>query len=52
MVCTVVHVYVKEESIEAFREASIENHKMSIQEEGNCRFDVLLSISVIPPFLS
>jgi len=41
MVCTIVHVYVKEDSIEEFRKASIENHKSSIQEEGNCRFDIL-----------
>jgi autoinducer 2-degrading protein len=36
-----VHVHVKAESIEAFREASIENARQSIKEPGIARFDVI-----------
>lgn len=36
-----VHVQVKEEFIEEFKTASIENAKNSIQEPGIARFDVL-----------
>lgn len=38
---TLVHVYVKPESIDAFIEATRLNHEASIQEPGNRRFDVL-----------
>ena len=43
MICTCVHVYVKEENIDDFIQASIPNHQGSIQEPGNLRFDVLQS---------
>jgi (4S)-4-hydroxy-5-phosphonooxypentane-2,3-dione isomerase len=36
-----VHVRVKPESIEAFRKASLENARNSVQEAGITRFDVL-----------
>ena len=36
-----VHVKVKPESVEAFRAATIENARNSIQEPGIARFDVL-----------
>ncbi|HLJ47419.1 MAG TPA: antibiotic biosynthesis monooxygenase [Bryobacteraceae bacterium] len=36
-----VHVHVKPEFVEAFREASIENARHSIQESGIARFDVI-----------
>jgi quinol monooxygenase YgiN len=36
-----VHVYVKPDCIAAFREASLENARHSLQEEGIARFDVL-----------
>lgn len=36
-----VHVCVKPDSIEAFREASLENASHSLQETGIARFDVL-----------
>lgn len=38
---TLVHVWVKPESVEAFREACRLNHEASVQEAGNRRFDVL-----------
>ena len=38
---TIVHVSVKPENIEAFKEACRINHESSIQEPGNFRFDVL-----------
>ena len=36
-----VHVHVKPEFIEAFKQATLENAGHSIQEAGNARFDVL-----------
>lgn len=36
-----VTVYVKEENIEDFIVATVENHKHSRKEPGNMRFDVL-----------
>ncbi|MGC4052221.1 MAG: antibiotic biosynthesis monooxygenase [Paludibaculum sp.] len=36
-----VHVHVKPESVDAFRQASLENAKNSVQEPGIARFDVL-----------
>jgi (4S)-4-hydroxy-5-phosphonooxypentane-2,3-dione isomerase len=36
-----VHVHVKPESVAAFRQASIENARHSIQEAGIARFDVV-----------
>jgi len=36
-----VHVHVKPDSVAAFRQATIENARNSIQEPGIARFDVL-----------
>ena len=36
-----VHVHVEPESIDAFREATMENARNSIQEPGIARFDVM-----------
>lgn len=36
-----VHVHVKPEAVEAFREASVENARNSVQEPGIARFDVI-----------
>ena len=36
-----VHIRVKADSIEAFKEASIENARNSVQEPGIARFDVI-----------
>jgi autoinducer 2-degrading protein len=41
MIVTCVHVNVKPENVREFIEAMIENHKASVQESGNMRFDVL-----------
>lgn len=41
MIVTVVTVFVKPENIDQFIEATIENHRHSIKENGNLRFDVL-----------
>lgn len=41
MIVTLVHVSVKPEFVEAFIEATHENHMNSIKEPGNIRFDVL-----------
>ncbi len=36
-----VHVHVKREFIEAFRKATVENARNSVQEAGVARFDVI-----------
>jgi quinol monooxygenase YgiN len=36
-----VHVHVKPESIEAFKQATLENARSSVQEPGIARFDVI-----------
>jgi quinol monooxygenase YgiN len=39
-----VHVHVKPECIEAFRQATLENARHSVQEPGIARFDVAQQI--------
>ena len=41
MIVNCVTVYVKKEHVHDFIHATIDNHKGSIQEPGNLRFDVL-----------
>jgi len=41
MIVTVVNIVVKSENIDQFIEATLENHRNSIQEKENLRFDVL-----------
>ena len=41
MFVVLVHVRVKPESIEAFKAASLENARNSVQEPGIARFDVI-----------
>jgi (4S)-4-hydroxy-5-phosphonooxypentane-2,3-dione isomerase len=41
MIATIIHIWVKPEYHDAFIKASIENHKGSVMEEGNLRFDIL-----------
>lgn len=41
MLIVAVHVHVKPECIEAFRQATIENASHSIRESGIARFDVI-----------
>ena len=41
MLIVLVHVHVKPEFIEAFKQASIENASNSVQEAGIARFDVI-----------
>ena len=41
MYVTLVNVHVKPEHVEAFIEASKENHESAVQEPENLRFDVL-----------
>jgi quinol monooxygenase YgiN len=40
-----VHVQVKPESIEAFRQATVENARNSVREPGIARFDVIQNTS-------
>lgn len=39
-----VHVHVKPDCVEAFKEASIKNARASIQETGIARFDVIRQV--------
>ncbi|MBN2481593.1 MAG: antibiotic biosynthesis monooxygenase [Bacteroidales bacterium] len=41
MIVTLVHIWVKEIFIQDFIAASFENHKHSLNEPGNLRFDIL-----------
>lgn len=41
MIVTFVHVWVKQENADEFIEATIANHKESVKEPGNLRFDIL-----------
>lgn len=41
MIATLVHVRVKPEFISAFIQATEENHRNSVKEPGNFRFDIL-----------
>ncbi|MCC2592737.1 antibiotic biosynthesis monooxygenase [Tessaracoccus sp. OS52] len=43
VVVTAVHVKVNPDSVDEFVEATLENHRNSVQEPGNLRFDVLSS---------
>jgi len=51
MIVTCVTVYVKEEHINDFIEATVKNHQGSTKEPGNLRFDVLKSTSDPSRFL-
>lgn len=44
MIVTIVEIYVKQERINEFINATLENHKNSVKEKGNFRFDVLQSL--------
>ncbi len=41
MIVTFVHVFVNEEHINDFIGATLENHRESVMEPGNLRFDIL-----------
>ena len=41
MIVTCVHVNVRPENVQDFIKSIVENHKGSVQESGNLRFDVL-----------
>ena len=45
MIVTFVHVWVKPEKVQDFIVACIANHKESVKEPGNLRFDVLQDAS-------
>ena len=42
-VVTAVHVTVRPDGVEAFVDATLDNHRHSVREPGNLRFDVLRS---------
>jgi autoinducer 2-degrading protein len=41
MIVTIVHVFVKPEFIDAFKDITRENHENSVKESENFRFDIL-----------
>ena len=41
MIVTCVHVHVKPETTDRFIEATIANHRKSVKEPGNLRFDLV-----------
>ncbi|HEY4785420.1 MAG TPA: antibiotic biosynthesis monooxygenase [Bacteroidales bacterium] len=41
MIVTCVHVHVKPDRVEDFKKATVANHKESVKEPGNLRFDLL-----------
>jgi (4S)-4-hydroxy-5-phosphonooxypentane-2,3-dione isomerase len=41
MLVVMVHVHVKPDAIDAFKEATLENARNSVQEPGIARFDVV-----------
>jgi autoinducer 2-degrading protein len=41
MIVTCVHVHVKPEATDLFIEATIANHRNSVKEPGNLRFDLV-----------
>ncbi|MBU1693519.1 MAG: antibiotic biosynthesis monooxygenase [Verrucomicrobia bacterium] len=43
MYVTLVHVHAKEEFVPLFIQACKANHEASVNEPGNCRFDILQS---------
>jgi len=45
MIVTFVHVWVKPDRVDDFIAASTENHKNSIQEPGNLRFDLVQDVA-------
>ena len=51
MIVTIVHIWVKPENVEDFIEASKENHKNSVKEPGNLRFDILRDASAPNKFV-
>jgi autoinducer 2-degrading protein len=51
MVVTCVHVLVKRENIDDFIDATRKNHKESVKEPGNLRFDVLQDLDDPSRFL-
>lgn len=46
-----VHVHVKPESVDAFREATLENARLSVREPGVVRFDVIQELERRERFL-
>jgi len=44
MIVTHIHVHVKPESVDAFKEATVENARNSVREPGVARFDVIQAV--------
>ena len=49
MVVTMVHIWVKEQFVEEFIKATIDNHENTIKEPGNIRFDFLSDLMTVDP---
>ncbi len=44
MIVTCIHVHVKPGSVDKFLEATIANHRESVKEPGNLRFDLIQQV--------
>ena len=51
MVVTLVHIWVNPGYLDEFIEASMENHRHSVRETGNLRFDILRDAAVPNKFV-
>jgi autoinducer 2-degrading protein len=51
MIVTFVHVWVKAPYVEDFISATVENHKHSVKEPGNLRFDILRDADIPEKFV-
>ena len=51
MQIVLVHAHVKPESVEAFKQATIENASSSVQESGIARFDIIQQVDDLTRFI-
>lgn len=45
MIVNIINIWVKPDCIEKFINATVDNHKNSVKESGNLRFDILQDAS-------
>ena len=45
MIVTMVHIWVKDQFVDDFIRAAIDNHENTVKEPGNIRFDFLSDVS-------
>jgi len=45
MIVTLVHIWVKDQFVEDFIQATIDNHENTVKEPGNIRFDFISDVN-------